>query len=159
MWLLSDGVNPYEIHRTIEKILWAETLIICTKRDKEYKMKRDSQSLKTLPAGNRQDKLTQRPIHTAPHEKGRMTRGGANYPTHLPGTFLFLPTLVVFLGFCHCPIWLQVPVRAFLFSYPYSPAEDPTMFQPPCPITTQISPLTYLKKFLGVFNHKSHPIV
>lgn len=64
-------------------------------------MKGGCQTLKSLLAGNRQDKTTQQPAYIALHEKGRITQmvkpitqggtaySGRNSATHLPSTFLY----------------------------------------------------------------------
>lgn len=126
-------------------------------------MKGGCQTLKILLEGNREDK-TKWPTYAAFHEKGRMTRrdeanyrgGKALLSLQVPS---YPPHLVVPSRFCYCIICLPVP-GPFLTGYHHL---NSPLSIPPCSILLVVyhllPSLTYLKKFLGVFNHKSHPTV
>lgn len=121
-------------------------------------MKRDCQSLKILLTGSRQDKFTQLQIHTGFHEKGKMTQW--SQLTYSASRYLPIPPhLGYFLWVLPLSNLVSSPNQDLFGCHPYIPDENPTMLQPPYLVTTQIPALTYLKKFLGVFDHKSHPIV
>lgn len=154
MWLLSHGVTPTKTHKVLEKTTSAETLLVWTKKDKEYKMEEGCQTLRSPPAGSRQHSVTN--ICCLPRKR-MMTRGeakdqgaepsllGLQVPPYCSPPWLFPLGLAT-----ACLTGFPVPVRAFLI-------QSPVIFIallrfPPCAILLVQSlpkshPLPTLKSF------------